>query len=76
MHEAWGRGDLAEMARARDLLMPLHRVLFLESSPTPVKYAASLLGKCAPDVRLPLVACGEGTRAAVRQAMTHAGLLN
>ncbi len=75
MQDAWTRGDLAEMARLRDMLMPLHHALFLETSPAPVKYAASLLGKCAPDVRLPLVPIGDATRAAVREAMATAGLL-
>jgi 4-hydroxy-tetrahydrodipicolinate synthase len=41
-----------------------------------VKYAASLLGKCVPDIRLPLVEPGEATRARVKAAMVHAGLLN
>ena len=37
------------------LLQPLHSALFIESNPSPVKYAASLLGMCSPTVRLPLV---------------------
>lgn len=76
MQDAWTRGDLAGMARIRDQLMPLHHALFLETSPSPVKYAASLLGKCQPDVRLPLVPVGEATADAVRAAMVTAGLLN
>lgn len=75
MQDAWVRGDIADMARIRDLLMPLHHVLFLETSPSPVKYAASLLGKCLPDVRLPLVPAGEMVREAVRDAMMKVGLL-
>lgn len=75
MQDAWARGDLAEMARIRDQLMPLHHALFLETSPAPVKYAASLLGKSTPDVRLPLVPCSEPTRALVRDAMVKAGVL-
>jgi len=76
MQRAWREGDLAGMAEARDRLMPLHDALFAETSPAPVKYAASLLGKCAEDVRLPLVACGEKTREMVRAALRHAGVLN
>ncbi|QJE72583.1 4-hydroxy-tetrahydrodipicolinate synthase [Aerophototrophica crusticola] len=75
MQDAWARGDMAEMARIRDQLMPLHHALFLETSPAPVKYAASLLGKGTPDVRLPLVPCSEPTRALVRDAMVKAGVL-
>jgi len=75
MQDAWADGDLAEMARIRDMLMPLHQALFVETSPAPVKYAASLLGKCADDVRLPLVPPMEATRVQVRDAMVKAGLL-
>lgn len=76
MHRAWRDGDLATMAETRDRLGPLHRALFLESSPAPVKYAAELLGKAPSRVRLPLVEPGEATKQAVRDAMVHAGLLN
>jgi 4-hydroxy-tetrahydrodipicolinate synthase len=72
---AWQRGDVAEMARIRDLLGPLHRALFLESSPAPVKYACSLLGKCRPTVRLPLIEVSDETKRAVEAALAHAGLL-
>lgn len=75
MHAAWQAGDLARMAAIRDRLAPLHRALFLESSPGPVKYGASLLGRAGATVRQPLVEPGEATRAAVRQAMEHAALL-
>jgi len=50
--------------------------LFLETSPAPVKYALSVLGKCADTVRLPMVRLAEKTKAAVREAMVHAGLIN
>ncbi len=76
MHKAWRDSDLATMAEIRDRLMPLHHALFLESSPGPVKYGAELLGKASSSVRLPLVAPGEATKQAVRDAMVHAGLLN
>lgn len=76
MQRAWREGRLEEMAEIRDRLMPLHHALFLETSPAPVKYAASLLGRAEETVRLPLVPCGDRTREAVRAAMRHAGLLN
>lgn len=76
MQDAWTEGDLAEMARIRDLLMPLHNALFAETSPAPVKYAASLLGKSTDEVRLPLVPCTDATRVLVREAMMKAGLLS
>ena len=56
--------------------MPLHRALFVESSPAPIKYAASLLELCENRVRLPLVTVRPETEAEVRAAMVHAGLIN
>jgi 4-hydroxy-tetrahydrodipicolinate synthase len=76
LHEAWQRGDAEEALRVHRRLTPLHRALFLETSPAPVKYAVARLGKCAPDVRLPLVAPKEATRAKVDEAMVAAGLIN
>jgi 4-hydroxy-tetrahydrodipicolinate synthase len=70
------RGDYAEALKLQDKLMPLHVNLFLETNPSPVKYALSLLGKMSADVRLPMVPVSEPTKAAVRHAMVHAGLLN
>ena len=56
-------------------LMPLHKALFIESNPSPVKYAASLLKLCSDDVRLPLVKLTEPTKKIVKAAMQTAGLL-
>jgi len=56
--------------------MPLHDALFCEASPAPTKYAASLLGLCADEVRLPIVALSEKGRETVRGAMAAAKLLN
>jgi 4-hydroxy-tetrahydrodipicolinate synthase len=76
MHEAWQRGDAREALTIHLRLTPLHKALFLETSPAPVKYAVARLGKCAPDVRLPLVAPKESTRERVDAAMVAAGLIN
>jgi 4-hydroxy-tetrahydrodipicolinate synthase len=75
-HIAWQRGDVATALKVHDKLMPLHTNLFLESNPSPVKYALSLLGKMDETLRLPMVPVSEPTRAAVRSAMVHAGLIN
>jgi 4-hydroxy-tetrahydrodipicolinate synthase len=75
MQNAWAAGDLATAAKYRDLLNPVHDAMFVETSPGPVKYAASLLGKSSPDLRLPLVPVAESTKEAVKKAMTDAGLL-
>jgi 4-hydroxy-tetrahydrodipicolinate synthase len=69
-------GDYAKALTIQDRLMPLHTALFVETNPSPVKYAASLLGWCEADVRLPMVPCMEQTKKQVREAMVHAGLLN
>ena len=76
LHEAWQAGDLETVSRINDRLYPLHKALFVESSPGPVKYAASLLGICANEIRLPLVTVKSETETVVREAMVHAGLLN
>lgn len=76
MQNAWAKGDFKEAARLRDVLTPLHDAMFVETSPAPVKYAASLLGLSTDEVRLPLVPATETARAAVRAAMTRAGLLS
>ena len=70
------KGDYGTALKLQDKLMPLHTALFLETSPAPVKYAISVLGKCADTVRLPMVRIAEKTKAAVREAMVHAGLIN
>lgn len=76
VHRAWRQGDVTGAQALHDRLMPLHGALFCETSPAPVKYAASLLGKCRSDVRLPLVGISEASKETVRQAMIHAGILN
>jgi 4-hydroxy-tetrahydrodipicolinate synthase len=70
------RGDFATALKLQDKLMPLHHALFIETNPAPAKYALSVLGKCAETVRLPMVPVSEKTRATVREAMVHAGLIN
>jgi len=70
------KGDYATALKLQDKLMPLHQALFIEASPAPTKYALSVLGKCAETVRSPIVPVSEPTKAAVRDAMVHAGLIN
>ena len=57
------------------ILQPLHSSLFIESNPSPVKYAASLLGMCKPTVRLPLVEIREETKKKIFSALKVAKLL-
>ena len=70
------RGDYQAALLLQDKLMPLHQNLFIETNPAPAKCALSVLGKCAETVRLPLVMLAEKSKAAVREAMVHAGLIN
>jgi 4-hydroxy-tetrahydrodipicolinate synthase len=70
------RGDYATALNLQDKLAPLHINIFVETSPAPIKYAMSLIGKCSEEVRLPMVPASENARAKVREAMVHAGLIN
>lgn len=76
MHEAWQKGDISTVQQINERLMPLHDALFVETSPGPVKYAVSLLGRCTPEVRQPLWQTMPETQEKVRAAMRGAGLLN
>ena len=76
MHAAWQNGNVAEAQNLNARLTPLHSDLFCEANPGPVKYGASLLGKCTEELRLPLVPITEESRGKVERAMRHAGLLN
>lgn len=76
MHNAWKAGDTDKAASLHEKIMPLHTALFCETSPQPVKYAASRLGLCADAVRLPLVPASKKARAAVDQAIGEIGLLS
>lgn len=70
------RGDFSAALKIQDKLLPLHQHLFVETNPSPAKYALSLLGKCADTVRLPMVPLSDKSKAIVRDAMVHAGLIN
>src|SRR5690242_13628951 len=72
MHDTWRKGDLAAALRINDRLMPLHDALFAETSPAPVKYAASLLGRSRPETRLPLAPIMPETEERVRREMRAA----
>ncbi len=71
---AWAAGRMEEFKALQNQLMPLHRALFTETSPAPVKYAASRLGLCSDEVRLPLVPASSGCRANLDKVMAECGL--
>jgi 4-hydroxy-tetrahydrodipicolinate synthase len=70
------RGDYATALTLQDKLAPLHINLFVETSPAPIKYGMSLIGRGENLLRLPMVPATEKAQVAVREAMVHAGLLN
>jgi len=76
LHMAWQNKNMDEVARIRDLLAPIHKALFVESSPAPVKYAASQLGICENQIRLPLIEASQSCRDIVNHALEYAGLLD
>jgi len=67
--------ELKEAQRINELLQPVHKSLFIESNPSPVKYAAKLLNLCSDDVRLPLVKVTNSTKEAIKEALQSAKLI-
>jgi len=74
MHEAFAKGDIARAMEINRQIMPLHDGMFTEASPGPVKYAASLLGICEPDTRLPLVEISSASKQVVEEALKASAL--
>jgi 4-hydroxy-tetrahydrodipicolinate synthase len=67
--------EVKEAERINELLQPVHKSLFIESNPSPVKYAAKLLNLCNDDVRLPLVTVTNSTKEAIKKALQSAKLI-
>jgi 4-hydroxy-tetrahydrodipicolinate synthase len=76
MQRAWRDGNLAQAVALQDRLMPLHTALFCETNPAPVKYAASLLGRCSAECRLPITPLAQASQQTVQRAMSATGLIN
>lgn len=76
MQEAWlkGAGRPKEAEALRDRMTPLNKALFVESNPSPVKYACARMGFCSDEMRLPLLPASQKTRQMVDEAMAFAGL--
>jgi 4-hydroxy-tetrahydrodipicolinate synthase len=68
-------GDYHKALDYQDRLMPLHEAIFIEPGLAGAKYGLSLLGLCREEVRLPLVGLTDGTKAKIKAAMQHAGIL-
>jgi 4-hydroxy-tetrahydrodipicolinate synthase len=74
LHNQWMKKDFKAFEKTRDLLSPLHKALFIETSPSPAKYCLARLGKCAEELRLPLVPVTAPTRQKLDEAMEFAGV--
>ena len=68
--------EIKEAERIDQMLQPLHKSLFIESNPAPVKYAAKLLGLCDDEIRLPLVKIKKETQEEVKKALLSAKLIS
>lgn len=75
MHNAWRQGDISTAQDINKKIMPLHDALFCETSPGPLKYAASLLGICSSEARLPIVEIEEKSKESVKNALIKTGLI-
>ncbi len=69
------KGDFAGALKQQDRLMPLFDAMFVETNPGPVKYAASRLGLCSAEMRLPLTPVTEQTKKIVDAVLVKVGLL-
>jgi len=67
--------SLSEAERLNDILQPVHHAMFVESNPSPVKYAAKLLNLCQDEVRLPLVKVTDTTKEIVKNSLQFANLI-
>ena len=67
--------DLAKAKKLDDILQPVHAAMFVESNPSPVKYAAKLMNLCDDEVRLPLVKVTDETKIIVKKAIESAKLI-
>ena len=67
--------ELKEAERLNKVLQPIHHAMFVESNPSPVKYAAKLLDLCDDEVRLPLVKVTEDSKKIIKEALLSAKLI-
>lgn len=76
LQDACAAGDYGAALALQDRLMPLHKAIFTEPGLVGAKYGLSLLGRISPEVRLPLTGPTDATKALIKDAMSHAGILN
>lgn len=75
VQEACLAGDYKAALALHDQIVSLHSVMFCETSPAPVKFAASLMGKCLPDLRLPLAGPSENSKKQITEVLSKLRLI-
>ena len=69
LYNFWSKGQISEAMEINNKIFPLNKVLFEETSPAPVKYALSLMKRCSPSIRLPLVEVENYTKQKIKSAL-------
>ena len=69
------RQELDEAKKLDKILQPVHSAMFIESNPSPVKYAAKLMNLCDDEVRLPLVKVSDEAKVIIKKALESAKLI-
>lgn len=75
IQEACMRGDYQKAQQLQVMLVDLHETMFVEPSPAPAKYALSLMNKCMPDVRLPIIPPSDPAKRRIQDALLGAGVI-
>jgi 4-hydroxy-tetrahydrodipicolinate synthase len=75
MHRAWREGDVKRAMALHLGAMPIHLAMYCETNPVPLKYMLHLMGKCRPDVRLPMWELSDPSKAIVRRALETCAVL-
>ena len=75
VYNSWKKGDIETAMKLNYKLFPLNKVLFLETSPSPVKYALKKLNKCSNILRLPLVSVSDSTKHKIDKALDQLDLI-
>lgn len=74
-HAAWDAGNIARAQEIQKMLIPVHKAMFCETNPCPVKYASKVMGLSTGELRLPLVEISDASKAQVEAALKGVGLI-
>ena len=75
LYNFWSKGQISEAMEINNKIFPLNKVLFEETSPAPVKYALSLMGKCNSKLRLPLVDVNKSTQEKIKRVLSSLNII-